>query len=198
MNRYVFFLCLLTYLLPVRGQVYSEFTPMPRVMETPSWSEDEMDWNDRGSDPWWVYADRNDVKLFSDESCTTLKGTANFLEPFMVWEESANALRVVSPADLEKELVTGTVFSENAIDRGWVKKEHVIMWQKTLMKDRVLMKAIVSGDLNSSLYDPDKPAAKIKVPENEFRIYNVVKEDNSSLLLMGTDVLHRNMVHHLE
>jgi hypothetical protein len=162
---------------------------LPLKYEDPDYTVSTSIASQYGEDVWRVYTDRDSVLVYSDRNLTRIVDTIGFLEPFVVWDESESALRIVAKAD-SGALLSGRVFGDGAIEKGWVEKRNMILWPRPIKKEGLLMKAMVLKSKHPHLNNPLLPSHYIEVPEGQFRIYNILKIEGPNLLLLNTDLLH--------
>ncbi len=186
-------MCLVVLCSSVLAQQFEEYVLLPKEYETPEPGMEASLESERSNEPWWVYADRTNVLIYEDRYLQKVIDTAHFLEPFVVWQESLHALRLVSRSE-PGDLFFNDLFSERAAGRGWIQKEHLIVWPQVLRKEGLQMKVIVPGSVSDpDLSESDKPFQPFEIPPNEFMIFNVIKTDGEDLLLMRSDQMHEDL-----
>lgn len=172
------------------AQEMEEYLQLPIEYENPEPGVSASLDSERSDEPWVVYSDRDGVLIYEDQSLQTVIDTADFLESFVVWQESSNAVRLVSRSE-PGDLYINRVFSGLAVERGWIRKDHLILWLGVLQKDGLQMKVIIPGSLTDPGFtNPQLPFEALEIPNNEFRIFNVIKSEGEKLLLMRTDYMH--------
>ncbi len=91
----------------------------------------------KSGDPiWFVFSDRENNKTYSDKNCTQELGTINFLEAFIVAQETDDAVRLIAydGAELPFEIKGGkAIFKSTAYEKGWIKKKYLLLWQNCLV-----------------------------------------------------------------
>jgi hypothetical protein len=142
-----------------------------------------------GDDVWRVYADRDSIPVYGSKYLSGIVDTVNFLESFVVWEETENAVRIVAGTG-EGALFEGKYFGTGAREIGWVHKRNLVLWPKALKKQGLFMKALITTSIDPVLSSSLKPARSVVIEEDKYKLYNILKIDGQELLLINTDILH--------
>lgn len=177
----------------VNAQYLHEYMHLPGKYKTPEVGVSATGTNSEFTeDIWRVYADRDHVMIYSDPGLTQVTDSARFLEAFVAWEETGNAVKVVSQGSTGR-MFSGEVFGEGAVDRGWIDKRQLILWPQSLRRNGLRMKALISHTLESSIPDKSKPTRQVRILEGEFRIYNVMKSEAGTMLLLNADEMNAEL-----
>lgn len=103
----------------------------------------------KGGEPIWVvYSDRDQNQTYLDRNCTKPFNKINFMQAFIVCQETDNEIRLVyydpsnSPFEEKKKGEVG--FKPTAEDYGWIKKKNMLLWSVAQVDDSTFysMKAI--------------------------------------------------------
>jgi len=134
-----------------------------------------------GNPNWIVYSDRENNKTYSDRNCTKGFSTINFMQPLIVAEETDNEVRLAEfdISDIPtKEDGKKTIFKSTAIDKGWIKKSKLLLWQFTLVNDtsKYSIKAIAVKRL-----DKDQDITKLINRGRILDVYDAPVQDKQYL-----------------
>lgn len=78
---------------------------------------------------WQVSSDRNENAVFADFNGVQIKSRASFLQTFYVTNVKGDFLHIYTDPNPE----TDGNLSQKAIDRGWINKSKVLLWQSCLL-----------------------------------------------------------------
>ena len=216
MNRSIIFslIVVLFSSYTVKAQV-PELAPMNKPIKYISPSEDvslfaETDNNKfRPGSYWIVFSDRGNNVTYESDSSNKTKKKLELLDVYLVAEEKGEWVHIVkddklSKVDLESNfsaLDYANVFSPSAEDYGWIRKDHLLLWQKCITtkvgnfnkKGMVLntveitMKKDLKKEKSNEFYFFNDPESSIS-SENKSRVYEVlyiykIDNVNKSVLL---------------
>ena len=145
--------------------------------------------------PWIVYSDRaNNESYNSAESTSTKHKNIGFLEEFYVMEETPTRVRVVKDNNPK---ISENQFSNQAIDFGWIPKDHLLLSQHCLVTyegqvDKKIMllntvESVKEGKKEKHDYVPFylDPKLKSETKENStiFEVFFVYKQTEDAYLI---------------
>jgi len=144
---------------------------------------------------WIVYSDRVNNKTFDKPGSTTVKKNLDFLERFLVLDETDKYIHIVKDPNVD---IDGTL-STSAKDFGWVSKDKMLLWEHCLVTKigKIDIKAIVlnivegvrRGDLDkdeSADVFFSKDPGLTKRSENSTSLYElffIYKQTDNAVLL---------------
>jgi hypothetical protein len=157
------------------------------------------------SAPWIVFADRVNVSTWREAGGTggILMESLGFMESFYVADERGGWIQLAKDPEID---FRGR-FSEKAVNYGWVKKQHMLLWQHCLVacqsgrlnKKAMILNTVASlqekspqqlaGELASNaLHFADAPETKNPAflssrVSGLFQVYFIYKEEGDALLL---------------
>ena len=178
--------------LPGRAQYLHEYMHLPEKYKKPEIGVSSGSTTQFTEDIWRVYADRDHVMIYDDPRLSSVIDSATFLEAFVVWEETEQSVKVVSQGSAGR-MFNGEVFGRGAVARGWIDKRQLVLWPQSLRRNGLRMKAMIGRTMQSELADPAKPTRLIRVPDGEFRLYNIMKSEAGTLLLMTADEMNTSL-----
>jgi len=174
------------------GQAGEFFLRMPFKYETPS-PEMDLSISDQATEKvWHVMTAKNDVPVYSDERCQTIKSTEPFLRFFTVWKETIDAILVVTQIG-DGPLINDYKFTANAAEVGWIKKRDLILWERCLSINRIMIRAILKKAPDNKNLPVNMPGFKGKIDTSGFGVYYVLKTEPDAWLLCETDLLNEGL-----
>jgi hypothetical protein len=176
----------------VFGQVGDFFWKMPLKYETPYPGMSTSVTTERGENIWYVIAAKDNIPVYSDQSCQMQKGTERFLQYFAVWQEDDDAVRLVKNRGTAT-LTENYKFNSNALDVGWVKKKDLVLWNRYLAIDKVPVRAIIRKTPDNRTLPSNMPGFNKHIADSSFDIYFVWKQEPDAWLLSITDLVHGNL-----
>ncbi len=94
----------------------------------------------KGGEPIWVvFSDRDQNQTYLDKNCTKPFNKINFMQAFIVAQETDNQIRLVyydpsnSPFEERKKGEVG--FKPTAEDYGWIPKKNMLLWSVAMVDD---------------------------------------------------------------
>ena len=102
---------------------------------------------------WEVFSDRSGNNTYTDSGGKTIKFKAGFLESFYVTNEINDYLHVFSDPSPENS----GILSNNAVDKGWIKKSNVILWRNCIISGSSKLQLQVMTHGSPELFDTDIP-----------------------------------------
>ena len=176
----------------VLGQAGEFFLKMPAKYESPSLDMD-LSISERATEKvWHVMTAKNDVPVYSDERCQTIKSTEPFLQFFTVWKERSDAVLVVKQIG-DGPLINDYKFTANAAEVGWIKKRELILWERGLRINRIMVRAIIKKTPDNKNLPANMPGFKTKIDTTGFGVFYVLKTEPDAWLLSATDILHEGL-----
>ncbi|MCX6270817.1 MAG: type VI secretion system protein TssR [Bacteroidetes bacterium] len=152
----------------------------------------------RSKDFWIVFSDRQGNKTYTDATCKIEMATIDFLDKFLVVEESGQYIHIAQDKEWDG---TDEYLSKGWKDFGWIHKKYMLLSKMCLRNDKnITLKAMVindeeamkeafhKGDNQSTVFYSD-PVKKIKNSNqsNLFTIFFVYKKEGDFYLISKTD-----------
>jgi len=149
----------------------------------------------QSSSSWIVFSDRSKNKTYTRKDGAE-KSVINFMDWFYVVEEDNEWVHIY-----KDEFTYGTQISDKAIDFGWIKKDHLLLWQHCVVTnekiDRKVMllntfSTIESGNVSDDdvvkfYFDPEKKIGS-DYESTLYQIFYIYKIDiNNNSILVGKD-----------
>ena len=147
---------------------------------------------------WIVYSDRDNNKTFTTPGGKREQKVISFLEEFFVADEQGLYLRIIRDPGIRS-----FTMSEQAEDFGWINKENLLLWQRTLVAPNgsVAHKGMILNTIAhlTERGNDDKPnivefkkgpkanAGKSGQQSNLFQFFFIYKSSGNSVLL-GRDI----------
>lgn len=139
---------------------------------------------------WWVVVDRDNVPVYQTENGNPTSKQLKFGSAYYVVEESDNWVKLVDALVNEVRIV------RTREEIGWVKKENLLLWNKSLVNPRtkIHLKALLLNKFEEVRNIPCDKQDLVKVYKsptgndlmedlNIYRFYFVYKKEGSRLLL---------------
>jgi hypothetical protein len=175
------------------GQAGDFFPKMPLKYEAPYPGMSTSVSNDRGENVWYVIAAKDNIPVYSDERFQNQKGTEKFLQSFVVWQETEDAVRLVKKRGTAAP-TSNYRFTTNVIEVGWVKKQDLVLGMKNLSVDKVPVRALLKKTPDNRNLPSNMPGFNKQIADSAFDAYFVLKQEPETWLLSVTDLVHENLV----
>jgi len=90
---------------------------------------------------WVVYSDRLNNLTYKTPACNEIADTIQFMETFYVAFDAGNCLRIVKDDMINRN----GVFSNKAIDCGWIQKKNLLLWNRSIenLENKTKIKAVL-------------------------------------------------------
>lgn len=192
MKQVPILLLLLGSLCTLYSQHGESYLKLPKKYETPSLAYSQSDDRTLVNKPWRVYTDRDNVPVYETSRCLRIIDTANFMESYVAWEETDRALRLAGQIG-PGEFLDEDWFGPASYEKGWIKKEHLILTEWALADGGQFYRAFLDRTVGATSYSDGRHGWPKEVPENGVLIYYVIKLEGQDFLLSVTDQMHEGL-----